>query len=103
MVSLRKRYRPESSGREAPPVQTTPSVAPVVEPPVDAAPLPGQPGTEPDAVKEAADSAIKQRLREMERAETLAAEAPPIQQRMATERPKQQQAPQAPAHIQAWV
>jgi hypothetical protein len=97
LVSLRKRYRPESPDREAPPVSTPPSghgtepyptqasadttptsqdapaqeAAPKLE--EGDAPQPSESGTGP--AQEAAQSAIKQRLAETERAASMQREA----------------------------
>src|SRR5262245_34069386 len=101
MASLRKKYRPEISQADKEfPVQTAPSVVAERQspPPVEdkqEPELPERP-VNTDHVKEAEQSAIalQQRLREMERAETLASEALTLQQRMAAE-PQQQRAPTA--------
>jgi hypothetical protein len=106
MSSIRKKYRPENADTQDAPVQTAPGVAPSAEsspPAADAAPLPEQPGKEPDAVKQAEQNAIAQRIAEMDRAEGLVREHVQRQPQFATERPKPQQAPPMPAHVQAWI
>jgi hypothetical protein len=105
MSSIRKKYRESPDNQDAP-VQTAPSVSPAAEPAppaADTAPLPEQPGKEPDAVKQAEQNAIAQRIAEMDRAEGLVREHVQRQPQFATERPKPQQAPAMPAHVQAWI
>jgi hypothetical protein len=83
MSSLRKKYRPESFDKDAP-VATTPVVAELPAP----AELKAEPTEKPEnksPVEEAAKSALRDRLREMENAEGIAREALSQQQRMATE------------------
>jgi len=103
MASLRKKYRVEESLKDAPPVATAPSVS-VEAPPqaADGPELPQRP-EDKDPVREAEQNAIalKQRLAEMEAAESLQQEALTQQQRLAKERPQKQQA--MPAHVQAWI
>jgi hypothetical protein len=93
MASLRRKYQGVES-RDAPPVTTVPNETAAQLPPVaaDTKP-PEQPKTESPA-DEAARTALKQRLREMENAEVLQREA--IQQaHLASEPPQEQQMPTA--------
>ena len=89
MASLRKRYRPESGDADKEfPVQTAPTTV-AEPPPITDKQEPAEPLEqlkESNAVEEAAQHAIKQRLREMEAAESLQREAVSLQQRMAKSR-----------------
>jgi hypothetical protein len=107
MSSIRKKYRESPDSQDAP-VQTAPSGVverqspPITDKQAEAAPLPERP-VESDAVREAEQNAIKQRIAEMDRAEGLVREHVQRQPQFATERPKPQQAPAMPAHVQAWI
>src|SRR5262245_37744378 len=102
MASLRKRYRPnlESpiAGNE-PPVQSPPAVtAAELPPPVEPKPIEQ---LESDPVRDSEQSAIRQRLAEMKKAEQLVQQgAAQHQQRPASEPPQQQ--PSIPGHVQTW-
>src|SRR5262245_33598999 len=99
MSSLRKKYLIIIIGIRLQ-CRQHPSAAPLEPPPPadDAPQLPEKPGTERDPVREAEQSAIKQQLAEMERAEQLAGEAVTQQPRYATE-PQQQRAAPTPEEI----
>ena len=117
MVSVRKKYRPESAAADREfPVQTAPSVSAEQPSPASDKQEPELPErlVESDPVKEAEHEAIalQQRLREMERAETLASEALTLQQRLAAEAQQQQRAPTTeeiiansglPDRVQDWL
>jgi hypothetical protein len=107
MSSIRKKYRPENADTQDAPVQTAPSgvverQSPSATDKADA-PLPPERPVESDPVREAEQAAIKQRIAEMDRAEGLVREHVQRQPQFATERPKPQQAPAMPAHVQAWI
>jgi hypothetical protein len=106
MASLRKRYRESVDNKDAPPVQTAPSGVVERQSPVtdnqEPAEAPERPA-ESEAVRKAEQDAIKQRIAEMDRAEGLVRENVQRQPQFATERPKPQQAPAMPAHVQVWI
>jgi hypothetical protein len=90
-MALRNKRYVESPGRDAPPVTTMPNETAAQPPPaVDAKP-PEQPTVEPSAADQAAQSALKARLQEMEQAERITREAVSHPQ-LATE-PQEPQAP----------
>jgi hypothetical protein len=100
LASLRKKYQGRVEMPEAGPVTAPPPSETVAAPPPPAADAPKQmeplePVTEtkPDPVSEAAQSAIKQRLAEVERAQSYHREAPP-QEQFATEPEPQQPTPE---------
>jgi hypothetical protein len=96
MASLRKRYadRIEASPRrDEPPVTTAPTDAAKLPEPVTEPPPPEMPEKTESPADVAAKTALKQRLREMEQAETLQQQhTVQHHQRMAAE-PQQQQSP----------
>ena len=100
MASLRKRHSIENE----PPVTTPPQTA-AAQPPPEAEDnaVPSEPVRidEPSPVKQAETAALKQRLAEVQRAETLARTATQQQPRAATEPP--QQAIEMPAAVKTWL
>jgi hypothetical protein len=107
MTSLRKKYLdlPQNPNKSAPVVAATPVTA--AEPPPPAEPQkPLEELAKPSAADEAANTAIKARIAEMDRAESLgqhqAANQPP---RLAAAEPQreQQTAQTVPAHVQDWL
>jgi hypothetical protein len=99
MASFRRKYQIESP--DAPPVTTVPNEAAAeLPPPVDAK-SPEPPAAEPGPADEAAKTALRQRLQEMENAEALQREAAVAQQhpQFAAE-PQEQQMPTAEGIIE---
>jgi hypothetical protein len=96
MASFRKRYQDLQSptDRSAPAVAATPQVAAEPPPPAEA-PKPTEDLTteKPSPAEQAAQNALKQRIAEMDRAESLQSEAVQHHQRLAAEpqQPQQQQ------------
>src|SRR6516164_10210516 len=101
MASLRKRYstQAETSDKSAPTVAATPQVA-AEPPPVAEDKPPTEPiqVDEPSPVQKAEQSALKQRLAEMERAEELVQQAAQQPPQLATE-PSPPTLEQAIAHL----
>src|SRR5436190_2373851 len=98
MASLRRKYQTaeipsDNNNNTAPTVASAPVTAAV--PPPAAETKPPEKPVESNPVDEAAKSALKARLQEMERAETLAHQQQPQQgeHRLAAEPPQQQQSP----------
>jgi hypothetical protein len=99
MASLRKKYQGNGEDKDAPPVTTMPPGTEAKLPPIaDARPPPEMPEPESSPAEQAAQTAIKQRLAEMERAEALTRQQQSAQQpQFATElaiepqEPEQQQ------------
>src|SRR5947209_2061261 len=94
MASFRKKYAEET------PVTTAPTEARLPDPVADPKP-PEMPATKESPADAAAKSAMRERLREMENAETLTRQAQ--QQPQAVEPPQQQQPPAMPVHISKWL
>jgi hypothetical protein len=94
MASLRRKYQGVES-KDAPPVTTVPNetAAQLPEPVVDAKPL-EQPAAELSPAEQAAQSALKQRLQEMQHAEALTRQAINQQPQYAPE-PQEPQMPTA--------
>jgi hypothetical protein len=104
MASMRKKYIEAGPRQDGPPVTTAPTgAAKLPDPVVDPKP-PEMPETTESPADAAAKSALRERLREMENAETLTRQAqqPPPH---AAEPPQQQQPqpPAMPAHIEKWL
>jgi hypothetical protein len=93
MASLRKRYRPENSDKDAP-VISTPSAGAELPPAAEKQPA-EQPAVE-NAVRAAESSALKARLDEMTRAEGIVREAIQQQPLYATQPIKVEQEPEQP-------
>src|SRR5262249_30067232 len=105
MASLRKRYqdRVEAGPRQDdPPVTTAPTEAAKL-PEAAENPKPSeQPQTESPA-DIAAKTALRERLREMETAETLTRQAQQQPPQYAAEPPQQPEQPAMPAHVEKWL
>jgi hypothetical protein len=102
MSSMRKRYNDESPRQDDPPVSVPPTgAAKPPEPAVDVKPPPEMSETKEGPGDVAAKHALRERLREMENAETLnrQAQQPPPH---AAEPPQPQQ-PAMPTHIERWL
>ena len=108
MAALRKKYQGrglEDDGKTAPSVSVPPSAGAQL-PPIDDSPRPADLAPETDAAEEAAQSAIKQRLAELEQAEALTQPEPP---QFATEPQPQQPSPleqalaAAPEAARGWL
>ncbi len=78
MASFRRKYQVES--KDGPPVTTVPVAGAEPPPPVVDAKPPEPPAAEPSPADEAAKTALRQRLQEMENAEALQREAAVAQQ-----------------------
>jgi hypothetical protein len=106
MASMRKRYadRIEASPRQdEPPVSVPPTgAAKPPEPVADVKPPPEMPETKESPADVAAKHALRERLREMENAETLNRQAQQ-QPQYAAEPSQQEQRPAMPAHIEKWL
>jgi hypothetical protein len=107
MSSLRKRYADRieaSSVKDEPPVTTVPegTAAKLPEPAADVKPPPEMPETKESPGDIAARQALRDRLREMERADQLSRQAAQPPPQYATE-PQQQQQPAMPAHVEKWL
>jgi hypothetical protein len=102
MASLRKRYQTSVESKDGPPVTTVPVAGAEPPPPVVDAKPPEPPAAEPSPADEAAKTALRQRLQEMENAEALQREATVAQQhpQFATE-PQEQQMPTAEQIIES--
>jgi hypothetical protein len=96
MASFRKRHT------EEPPVTTAPTGAAKLPEPV-ADPKPEMPETTESPADAAAKSALRERLREMENAETLTRQAQQPPPHAAEPPQQQQQQPAMPAHIEKWL
>jgi len=97
MASLRKKYSThiESQGRgDEPPVMSPPAAEPA--PAVETKPV--EPMVESSPAEEAAQNALRQRLKEMENAEALQRQQQPPQPP-----PQQQQQPEMPAAVAEWL
>jgi hypothetical protein len=106
MASLRRKYQTvetPAANNDAP-IASTPVQAAEPPPAVETKP-PEKPVESSSPADEAAKSALKARLQEMERAETLAHQQQPQQgeHRLAAEPPQQPQQQAMPAHVQEWL
>ena len=108
MAALRKKYQGrglEDDGKTAPSVSVPPSAGAHL-PPIDDSPRPADLAPETDAAEEAAQSAIKQRLAELEQAEAFTQQEQP---QFATEPQPQQPSPleqalaAAPEAARGWL
>jgi hypothetical protein len=105
MASLRRKYQDRievDPRQDAPPVSAPPRAAELPEPAADAGKLPELPETTESPADVAAKNALRERLREMENAETLTRQAQQPPQH-AEEPPQEPQQPQMPAHIEKWL
>jgi len=102
MASLRKRYQTSVESKDGPPVTTMPNETAAELPPAvaDAPKPPEPPAAEPSPADEAAKTALRQRLAEMERAENLQREIAQQSPQFATE-PQEQQMPTAEQIIES--
>ena len=98
MASFRRKYQVES--KDGPPVTTVPVAGAEPPPPVVDAKSPEPPAAEPSPADEAAKTALRQRLAEMERAENLQREIAQQSPQFATE-PQEQQMPTAEQIIES--
>src|SRR6266487_4681500 len=96
MASFRRKYQFEHPAKDGPPVTTVPNETAAQPPPVVDAKPPEPPVAEPSPADEAAKTALRQRLQEMENAEALQREAAVARQhpQLAIE-PQEQQMPTA--------
>ena len=105
MASVRRKYQSQLAAKDEPPVTTMPqeTAAKLPEPAVDA--KPPEPITTESPADVAARSALRDRLREMEQAETIVREATTAQQQE-PQQPQQltleQQIAHLPERIQQW-
>jgi len=102
MASLRKKYQPQFENRsddDGPPVQSPPVTGAKMPEAVE--PKPVEPMVESSPAEEAAKTALKSRLAEMERAAQLSEQRQQQQPQHASE--PQQQQPAMPAHVQEWL
>ncbi len=102
MASLRKRYQTSVESKDGPRVTTMPNETAAELPPAvaDAPKPPEPPAAEPSPADEAAKTALRQRLAEMERAENLQREIAQQSPQFATE-PQEQQMPTAEQIIES--
>jgi hypothetical protein len=107
MASMRKRYADRiaaSPRQDGPPVTTAPTdAAKLPEPAADVKPPPEMPETKESPADVAAKHALRERLREMEAAETLNRQAAQPPQYAAESPQQQQQQPAMPAHVEKWL
>jgi hypothetical protein len=110
MSSIRKRYNDASPHQDDPPVTTPPTdAAKLPEPAVDVKPPPEMPETKESPADVAAKNALRERLREMENAETLTRQAQQPSQYAAEPRQQPQEPPtleqqiaHLPERVQRW-
>ena len=107
MASLRKRYQERievSPAKDGPPVTTAPTgAAKLPEPAVDVKSPPEMPETKESPADVAAKHALRERLREMETAETLNRQASQPPQYAAESQQQQPQQPAMPPAVQKWL
>src|SRR5262249_8599392 len=103
MASVRRKYQSQLTAKDEPVVAATPQVAAEPPPAVDA--KPPEPITKESPADVAAKNALRDRLREMEQAETIVREAATAQQQE-PQQPQQltleQQIAHLPERIQQW-
>jgi hypothetical protein len=105
MSSFRKRYQQshaESPGKDAP-VQTAPMSAAQPPEPIAETPQPPEPIATEAPAATAASSAIRDRLREMERAEQFSRQSAPTPQQQQHAPQAQQPAAAIPAAVEKWL
>src|SRR5262249_1427119 len=103
MASPRKKYQLQLESRQDDaPVASTPVQTAEPPPAVEAKPPPEMPEATEAPAEKAGREALRNRLAEMERAETLTRQAQQPPQR-ADEPPQQPPQPAMPAHVQKWV
>jgi len=102
MASPRKKYQLQFESRQDDtPIASPPAQAAEPPPPaVDAKPPPAMPETTESPAEKAGKEALRNRLAEMERAETLTRQA---QQQPQHVEPQEPQQPAMPAHVEKWL
>jgi hypothetical protein len=106
MASFRKKYAETSPRQDDPPVSVPPTgAAKPPEPAIDVKPPPEMEEKTESPADAAAKSAMRERLREMENAETLTRQAQQQPQYAEPPQPQQQQPqqPAMPSHIERWL